>query len=225
MNKHLSRISMTLVAFLLGLLLMAQFATQQRMDSKRASASSADGALLISNLVEGNSRLRQEVDELNRQLEGYRGASNQARLQAMTEETQRLQVLNGVVEVSGPGIQVTLDGPVTALDLQDLLNELRNAGAEAFALNGQRIVAQSVVAPTADGGMSVDGIRVRRPYIFTAIGDPATLETALLRPGGLLAVFGNSREGLRVDVQRQSHIIIPAHAQLRTFQYAVPVRQ
>jgi uncharacterized protein YlxW (UPF0749 family) len=225
MNTWTSRISITLMTFLLGVLLMAQFATQQRIDLKRTSASGADGALLISSLVEGNTRLRQEVAELEAQMAGYRGASNQARLKAMTDELDRLRMFTGAVEVFGPGVQVTLDGPASVLDLQDLLNELRNAGAEALALNDRRIIVSSVIAPTAGGDIAVDGVGIRRPYLFAAIGDPATLETALLRPGGLLAVFSNSREGLKVSVQRRDHLVAPGHALAPVFQYAAPMKQ
>lgn len=222
MNTRASQISITLVAFLLGFLVMAQFTTQQRLNLERTAASGADGALLISNLVEGNARLREEVAELSVQMASYRGATNQARVQAMLDELERLEMLNGGVQVVGPGVQVTLDGPVAVLDLHDLLNELRNAGAEALALDDQRIVVSSVIAPMVDGSIAVDNVVVRRPYVFTAIGDPATLEAALMRPGSLLAVFSNSREGLRVNVQRRDQLAAPAHAAASTFQYAVP---
>ncbi len=224
MNTRASQFSIALVAFFLGVLLMAQFTTQQRMDVKRASASSADGALLISNLVEGNARLRLEVADLEVQLATYRSATNQARLQAMSDELDHLRIFNGDVEVVGPGVEVTLAGPASVLDLQDLLNELRNAGAESLALNGRRIVASSSIVPSADGSLAVDSVTIRRPYVFAAIGDPNTLETALLRPGGLLTVFSNSREGLVVHVLRQDHLTVPAHALPRSFQYAVPVK-
>jgi uncharacterized protein YlxW (UPF0749 family) len=215
---------MTLMTFLLGVLLMAQFATQRRIDLKRTLASGADGALLISNLVEGNARLRQEVTQLGAQVANYRGATSQARVQAMLDELERIKLFTGAVEVFGPGVQVTLDGPVSVLDLQDLLNELRNAGAEALALNERRIIVSSVIAPTADGDIAVDGVGIRRPYLFVAIGDPATLETALLRPGGLLAVFSNSREGLQVNVQRRDRLVASAHALSPVFHYAAPVK-
>jgi uncharacterized protein YlxW (UPF0749 family) len=224
MNTRASRISLSLVTFLLGVLLMAQFATQHHIDLKRASTSGADGALLISNLVDGNARLRQEIADLDAQTASYRSATNQARLQAMMDELDRLKIVNGAAEVSGPGVQATLDGPASVLDLQDLLNELRNAGAEALALNGRRIIASSVIMPTPDGDITVDRIVVRRPYLFAAIGDPATLETALLRPGGLVAVFANSREGIRVNVQRQDRLVAPAHIPVFMFQYAAPVK-
>ena len=189
MNTRASRFSIALVTFFLGVLLMAQFTTQQRMDVKRASASSADGALLISNLVEGNARLRLEVAELEAQWTASRSATNQARLQAMTDELNRFRMFNGEVEVIGPGVQVTLAGPASVLDLQDLLNELRNAGAESLALNERRIIASSSIVPFADGSLTVDNVTIRRPYVFAAIGDPDTLETALLRPGGLLTIL------------------------------------
>jgi uncharacterized protein YlxW (UPF0749 family) len=224
MNTRASQFSIALVTFFLGVLLMAQFTTQQRMDVKRASASSADGALLISNLVEGNARLRLEVAELEAQWTTSRSATNQARLQAMTGELNRLKMFNGEVDVVGPGVQVTLAGPASVLDLQDLLNELRNAGAESLALNGRRMIASSSIVPFADGNLAVDNVTIRRPYVFAAIGDPDTLETALLRPGGLLTVFSNSREGLAVHVQRQDRLTVPAHAPSKVFQYAMPVK-
>lgn len=156
MNTKISQLSITLVAFLIGVLVMAQLAAQQRINSNRTLASGADGALLISSLVEGNARLRQQVSELDSQLGNYHSTTDQARLQAMTDDLNRLKILNGVVQVYGPGVQVTLDGPVTVLDLQDLSNELRNAGAEAMALNGQYIIASSAILPMADGGIAVD---------------------------------------------------------------------
>jgi len=224
MKTHASQLSITLVALMLGVLVIAQFATQQHMSQKRASASGVDGALLISSLVEGNARLRQEVNNLDAQMDSYRSATNQSKLQAMQDELDRLKAFNGVVEVYGPGVQVTLDGPVAVLDLQDLLNELRNAGAEALALNGQRLIAPSILEPMADGSIIIDGVAVRRPYVFAAIGDPATLETALLRPGGLLTIFSYSRQGLMVSVQQRDRLTMPIHTTQSAFQYAVPVK-
>jgi uncharacterized protein YlxW (UPF0749 family) len=224
MTTRASQLSITLVAVLLGVLVMAQFATQEHMNQKRTSASGVDGALLISSLVEGNTRLRQEVAELDAQMGTYRSATNQSKLEVMEEELNRLEVFNGAVQVYGPGMQVTLDGPVTVLDLQDMLNELRNAGAEALAINGQRLVVSSIIQPMADGRIVIDGVEARRPYVFIAIGDPATLETALLRPGGLLAVFTNSRQGLLVNVQRRDHLTMPVHTTKSAFQYAVPAK-
>ena len=224
MKTLASQLSTTLVALMLGVLTMAQFTTQQHMNQKRASASGLDGGLLISNLVEGNARLRQEVTDLDAQMASYRSATNQSKLQAMQDELDKLKAFNGAVGVYGPGVQVTLDGPAAVLDLQDLLNELRNAGAEALALNGQRLIASSTIEPMANGSIIIDGVAVYRPYIFAAIGDPATLETALLRPGGLLTVFSNSRQGLMVHVQQRDRLTTPVHSSKRAFQYTVPVK-
>ncbi len=224
MTSRSTRLAVTSVAFLIGVLVMAQFAAQQRINSRRVTVSGVEGALLISNLVEANARLRQQVSELDAQLDAFRGATNQAQLQAMTDDLNRLRILNGAVKVSGPGVRVKVDGPATVLDLQDLLNELRNAGAEALSLNGQRIVASTVILPMPDGSVRVDGVTIRRPYVFAAIGDAATLEAALVRPGGLLMVFANSREGIGVSVEKSAGLSVPAREPASAFQYAVPVK-
>jgi len=45
-----------------------------------------------------------------------------------------------------------------------------------------------------------------------------------LRPGGLLTVFSNSHEGLRVSVQKRDRLVAPAHTLVGIPQYAVPVK-
>jgi uncharacterized protein YlxW (UPF0749 family) len=116
-----------------------------------------------------------------------------------------------------------LDGPLSALDLLDVVNELRNAGAEALALNGHRLVADSVFAVEGRGTVVVDGHPVRRPYHLEAIGDPDTIETALLRPGGLLAVFRRVYPNLIAQSTQHARLVLGVHRPHRAFDYAEPI--
>ena len=106
----------------------------------------------------------------------------------MVTELNRLRAVNGLVEVAGPGVEMNIDGSVTALDLQDLVNEARNAGAEALALNGHRLVARSVLVGS-EGAIVLDGLRLTSPYRLQAVGAAESLERALTRKGGLLALL------------------------------------
>ena len=73
-----------------------------------------------------------------------------------------------------------VSGQINPLDMQDLINELRNAGVEAIALDGYRIIVRSVVAREGTD-LSLDGNRLLPPYRLQAIGQPDTIEKALLR--------------------------------------------
>ena len=223
MKSRSAQLSLTIVCFILGLLLVAQFRTQRMTDSSLLSASSADQLVIISSLVENNGRLREEMETLEEQLSEYQQATGRAVLEALVEELNKVRIINGLAEVSGPGIEVSLDGPIGVLDLQDLINELRNAGAEALTINGERLTLYSVIASPEDGGMTVNGVELSRPYVLQAIGDPETMETALLRSGGLIATLERNYEGLAVSVVKRERMILPVYKGAVEFVYASPV--
>jgi uncharacterized protein YlxW (UPF0749 family) len=213
---------LTIVCFVLGLLLVAQFRTQWMAGGYILSASSADQLIIISSLVENNARLREEMEALQEQLDEYQQTAGRAVLEALVEELNKVRIINGLVEVSGAGVEVSIDGPIGVLDLQDLINELRNAGAEALAVGGERLTLYSVIASPEDGAIAVNGMRLSRPYILQAIGHPETMETALLRSGGLIATLEHNYEGLTVSVIRREKMVLPVYKGAIEFVYASP---
>jgi uncharacterized protein YlxW (UPF0749 family) len=219
MKSRSAQLSLTIVCFMLGLLLVAQFRIQRMTDSSLFT-SSADQLVIISNLVENNTRLREEMERLEEQLSEYQQAARRAVLETLVEELNKVRIINGLVEVSGAGIEVSLGGPIGVLDLQDLLNELRNAGAEALTINGERLTLYSAIVSTEDGGMIVNGMALSLPYVLQAIGDPGNMETAVLRSGGLLATLEHNYEGLTVSVIQRERMILPVYRGDIEFVYA-----
>lgn len=211
MSRRISHMTLTILAFLLGFLMMAQSQAYRLTSKARASGSTADQSIILSSLVEANAELRAEINTLEAQLDSYRSAGSSGLLEPLVEELNRIKMVNGLVEVSGPGITVRISGPLNALNLQDLVNELRNAGAEAIALNGERLVLRSAVTVDDQGWLTVDDARLASPYVFEAVGDSKTLETALLRSGGLIAVLEHSHTDLQVDISRTDKLVLPVH--------------
>jgi len=179
--------------------------------------------VIISSLVENNARLREEMDTLEGQLREYQQATGGARLETLVEELNKVRVINGLVEVAGSGVEVSLDGPIGVLDLHDLVNELRNAGAEALTINGERLTLYSVIVSTEDGVLTVHGTQLSRPYVLQAMGHPETMETALLRTGGLIAALERNYEGLAVSVVKREAMVLPVYKGTIEFAYASPV--
>jgi len=222
--NYVRRIPLAALALLLGVGILAQFRAHGRtplasLGGRTASDREAQ-ALLLSELVEANGSLRAEIESLESQLAVYEADGRGVGLQDLVAELNRVKVLNGLIEVSGPGLELLIDGPLSALDLQDLVNELRNAGAEAIALNGHRLVAASVLAVEAKGQLVVDGRPVARPYVFQAIGDPHTLESALQRPGGLLLLQQRSYPNLVVTTTQRSRLVLGVRRPQSDLQYA-----
>jgi uncharacterized protein YlxW (UPF0749 family) len=224
MRSRSAQLSVTILCFFLGLLLVAQFRAQRVTSSSLLFASTADQLIIINGLVENNARLREEMEALEEQLSEYKQAAGRGVLEALVEELNRVRIINGLVEVWGPGVEVMIDGPISVLDMQDLINELRNAGAEALTVNGERLTLYSAIASTKDGGIAINGMRLSRPYILQALGHPETMETALLRPGGLIAVWQRNYEGLVVSVAKREEMVLPVYKGTIEFAYASPVK-
>jgi uncharacterized protein YlxW (UPF0749 family) len=79
-----------------------------------------------------------------------------------------------------------IDGDLDAIALNDLVNELRNAGAEAIAVDAVRVTARSV-AVQGPSSLQVDGADVGRRFTLRAIGSPDGLLGAMQRPGGIIS--------------------------------------
>ena len=85
--------------------------------------------------------------------------------------------------MTGTGIRVTVAGQIPGDALEQLLNELRNAGAEAIAIGPVRIVAGDVPNGPA-GNVVVGGLPLETPVDIVAVGQPQTLAGSLTRAGG-----------------------------------------
>ena len=217
-RSRMSQVCLSVLLLGIGILTVTQLRTHRQL--RGLAYSSDEQAILLSELVEANQRLRAEIQVLTTQEAAYREENRGAILEELVAELNRVRMLNGMIEASGPGIQVVIDGPLNALDLQDLVNELRNAGAEAIALDGQRLVVSSVFVVEDKGSISVDGEPVHRPYLLSAIGDPDTLETALLRHGGLVVMLQRSYPHLVVQVTQQSRLVLGIHVPPLALRYA-----
>ena len=149
--------------------------------------------------------------------------SSEEALKAAQERLDTLGVLTGTRPASGPGIVITITDPghkVTAALLLDALQELRDAGAEAVQIGDVRVVADTWFADT-DGGVQISGETVRTPYVIKAIGDSATMASAMEIPGGVSESVRSVGASASVDQQRS--VAVDALHTVQEPRYARPV--
>lgn len=128
-----------------------------------------------------------DLQEIRDDLRSEDGRDQAARDLARQRAEQE-GILSGRLPAHGPGVQVHVadgDRPLEAQVLFNLLEELRNAGAEAIQVNGVRLVTTSYFVDSG-GGVVLDGAAIASPYEWTAIGNPETIDRALEIPGGAL---------------------------------------
>jgi uncharacterized protein YlxW (UPF0749 family) len=168
---------------------------------------------LLSALAGTRQRAEQEIAELEEVRDDLQDdtSARQAALDQAQQDVNELNILAGLVPVTGPGIRITIveeTGRVSLSSLLDTIQELRTVDAEAMQLNGTvRIVAQTSFEET-EGGFLVDGELVEAPYVLDVIGEPSTLASSLeflLGPRAQL-----EEDGATVDVDELTSIDIEA---------------
>ena len=193
-------------------------------------ATRADLVQIIQGL---NTRSEQLEDELSRleqsrnELRAGAGDSEAALAEAQTR-LDTLSILAGTAPAQGPGVEVRVadpDGAVDASRMLSAIQELRDAGAEAFQVAGSpervvRVVASTAFVDVPAGGVSVGGVALAPPFTITAIGDPETLSTALGIPGG--AVASMTSAGARVTVAQTDAALVDALHEATEPTYARP---
>jgi uncharacterized protein YlxW (UPF0749 family) len=128
-------------------------------------------------------------------------------------ELARIRAWSGLDPVAGKGVTITVSGPIDAVAVDDLVNELRNAGAEAVAIEDIRIVARTTVSGSP-GSLDVDGLLLRDPFRIQAIGRPEALVGSLTRGGGIIAQLGATNQSVTIDVEpTEDQMTLPASRQ------------
>jgi len=215
-------IGLTLVCFMLGVGLVAQLRAQ-RAQYPLNDAPSVDQSAILGSLVVANAEMRNEVQKLQGEIQANETAPERSVLPQMNEDLRLMSIVNGRVEVVGPGVEVRVGAGVSAVDLQDLLNEVRNVGAEAIAINGHRVTVRTALGADSRG-ITLDGDVIESPFVFQALGDPTTMSTALNRRGGVLDLLRVGYPGLELTVKTLPRMVLPPVKQPKEFQLATPVQ-
>lgn len=150
-------------------------------------------------------RARREVDRLDARRDELLDES-QNRAAALDEAEQRLRTLNiiaGLVPVSGPGLRITITESTSRVavgSLLDTVQELRTAGAEAMEFDDRIRLGADSHFEDAVGGIELDGQLLESPYVLEVIGDPHLLRTALSFSSGPIETL-QSEDGATVEVE------------------------
>jgi uncharacterized protein YlxW (UPF0749 family) len=234
----LGLIARVISLFLVGLLLAVAYREAVAAEPERSEAHAG--------LVDEVRAAQARTDELQRRSEQLRqqvGALRRAALGGESEELRHIrdqEAATGLAAVTGSGIVVTLtDAPaqidpttgrpavadisrVLDVDLQGIVNGLWASGAEAIAVNGQRLATTSTIR-AAGSAVLVDFRPVASPYEISAIG-PDDLGDRFVGSSAAATARGLvERYGLGFAVRAESGLRLPA-ATARSLRHAQPVQ-
>ncbi|SFP04683.1 DUF881 domain-containing protein [Salibacterium halotolerans] len=167
-------------------------------------------------LTEEWRNLQQQVRDMEENL-----AENETSSFNLVEELKKMRMLTGEVPVKGKGISVSLDDYQYAADdgenpnnflvherhIQQVMDELFLAGAEAVSVNGYRITENTYIQCTGPV-ITIDGHTSSAPFVIKAVGESGQLKAALEMNGGVKDRLVN--ENVEVRIQTKDLITMPA---------------
>lgn len=223
------QLPVTAIALTIGVLLATQFKSQadfakQNMPTRRVE----DLVLMLNQVEKEKEALGKEMGQLRRRLEQFETGNPGVGMPAGEAVGQ----LNGALR--GPGVEIVIKDSAKAIskgedpniaivhndDLLRLVNELRTAGAEAVALNDQRMVEQSEIT-CAGTTILVNKSRIAPPFVVRAIGDADTMVAALQMRGGIVEYL--QFYGIQVNISKKSEVLVPAFSGSTLHKFAKPV--
>lgn len=225
MKKRNIAITLGIMCIALTIAVSVQYRTIR--DANKVTGSNVNSELKTEVLIwkERYEKIYENLDEIEKILEERRklATSNDEASMKLQEELRKLNALIGVLDVSGEGIIINLADNSTVTnqtigifdnisnylihdtDLIMLVNELKNAGAEAISINDERIISTTSI--TCDGTViSINGNKISSPFTIKAIGSPALILGAIQRTGGLLEEL--YAYGLVSNVSQQENVTI-----------------
>lgn len=209
MHRLRSQLSISAVAVLLGLLVVLQLRGQQAA-SALAGLSAQELTVLVANLDTHNEQLRREVAALDQQLADITSAQSRGEtsVDQIRRDLARVRAWAGLDRVTGEGVTISISGPIGGPAVEDLINELLTAGAEAITVDAVRVVPGSVVAGPP-GALSIENTPLQDPFDIRAIGSREGLTGSLTRIGGIVAQLSARYPSTTVTVTPVDALVLP----------------
>lgn len=234
--KLIDQLVIGIICVVLGIFIAIQFKTVQAnyLDGLMPNQRSAQLINELQRLRAEKANMVVELETLEAEIEKITTSASggNAIVKNLQEQVNRFKALAGYTDLSGQGVVLTIDNQLAAFtgasdanivdDYQQLLvviNELNAAGAEAIAINDQRILSMSEIR-TAGGYLSINGQQYKPPFAIKAIGNKDVLEAALMQRFGIVTTLRD--RGYQVGVQRYDTVVVPKFNAIINWQYAGP---
>ena len=240
MKKFSGMIVIGLLAMFIGLVISIQITTTQGSDQGGlVPVAKAQGYLEELKKVRAEKDVAvEQLNELESRLDSIEKekADEDFVLKGAVSDLEKYKMAAGVVDVQGSGVIVTVDDPIPTEEFSDaysvimlryelllsLVNKMKDAGAEAISINGQRIIATTEISLAGDN-VNINTVPTAPPYIIKAIGNPETIESTLTIRFGIIEQMKSY--GLRIDIKQKDLVEVPRYSGIIKYRYAEPVTE
>lgn len=212
----------TFVIFIISMMLVALISIQVKtveksnsmgIESMQEEELRAEVSELKAKCEEVNSKIESNNEKINEYSNIVQ--DNKQASELLDEELDEYNMLIGKTNVVGSGAIITLKDSFlttyTSSNIAYIINELKNAGAEAISINGQRIINKTEIVMIQTRYILINGERITSPYEIKVIGNKDKLNSALtFQDEGLIDYYRN--RDYTIDMTLEDNVHIPAYS-------------
>ncbi len=233
MKRSVSKVNIFILTSILGFLLITQF---RMFESGIKYVSFTDIEKLVGQteaIQSENLQLKTQADVLEKRILALETSINEGDgiETILQEEIDYYRGVSGIDALAGPGIVIIVSDSerqllenedpnnllVHDLDIQALIDDLKRAGAEGIAINGQRVLLHMTDVVCNGPTLRINDKFYSQPFIIEAIGDRKYLEAAINAPDNYGYIL--KQWGIFLEVNTSVYLEIPGYNTPVDFQY------
>lgn len=217
---------LALLGLLAGLVMASYIMILERSPDYPDLTELADLKRQIAGLQSDNQRLQTNLASLQENLRDKYQSMDEGLSpeELLLQEIADYKLLAGYEDVSGEGVVVLLTDSNAPLaedqnpnrlivhdrDITMIINELKNAGAEAISINGQRYIVDRSQLYCNGPTIRINNQWFAQPFIIEAIGPRRELLAAI--NSNTSYAFGLKTRGIFIEANTNLYLTIPAYA-------------
>jgi len=178
MFKKSDNIIIAVICFFLGIFLVSQYYSGAEFRKVTQPENNEVLAIEVGKLTRSNAELRRETKDLTSTLDSYRNSSESS-VKAYNQylsDIEKFSVINGEKSATGQGIIINVSGDLVTPQIVDLVNAIKNIGAQNMEINGKRIIINTEMSQFANRGH----------YEIKVLGNSTLLKSSIERKGGIV---------------------------------------
>ncbi|MDO8689151.1 MAG: DUF881 domain-containing protein [Dehalococcoidia bacterium] len=214
------------VMFGLGMLLSsARYGSDGEQPAVQDTQASGIYSAAVTRLEEEQKLLEVNVVRLQKEVQAYQQLAGLRKdaVAGLADDLRIQMMVAGMSPLKGPGVRLVLDDSMRLAapgdpnlyiihdyQLRDAVNLLWQAGAEAMAINTERLASNTSIY-SSGGTIMVNTTRLSPPFVVLALGDSDAMMDLMSQPSSLPTLKAQARAfGLAVSPSKMSEIQVPA---------------
>jgi len=230
MRELKKNIVFLLLMIILGILLSNLYTILQTENQYTALSKIYEQRNELNKIQSEYESLLSKSKDVKNEIKNFNELDEEEIIEGLKENINKAKIISGLTDLTGPGVIIIINDSkviegnreassliVHDFDIQNIITDLRNSGAEAVSVNNERVVVGKSKIKCAGPTIQINDKVVGQPFIIKAIGDKYFLEAAINSPNGYASVL---REwDIFIEVNTSVNVKIPHYDGALDFRY------